>query len=59
MALNAEVLMPRHRNPPDGNGGPNHWERRLRANGSDGGVNPPPLTNTKELRRFINGSSHD
>ena len=28
--LNAEVLMPRHRNPPDGNGGPNHWEIWLR-----------------------------
>lgn len=24
--MNAEILMPRHRNPPDGNGGPNHWE---------------------------------
>lgn len=24
--LNAPVLMPRHRNPPDGDGGPNHWE---------------------------------
>ena len=30
MSLNAEILMPRHRNPPDGNGGPNHWEIRLR-----------------------------
>ena len=29
-ALNAEVVMPRHRNPPDGNGGPNHWELWLR-----------------------------
>ena len=29
-ALGAEVLMPRHRNPPDGNGGPNHWEIWLR-----------------------------
>jgi predicted enzyme related to lactoylglutathione lyase len=28
--LGAEVLMPRHRNPPDGNGGPNHWEIWLR-----------------------------
>ena len=25
-ALNAEILLPRHRNPPDGDGGPNHWE---------------------------------
>jgi catechol 2,3-dioxygenase-like lactoylglutathione lyase family enzyme len=25
-ALNAEIVCPRHRNPPDGKGGPNHWE---------------------------------
>ena len=24
--LNALILLPRHRNPPDGDGGPNHWE---------------------------------
>jgi catechol 2,3-dioxygenase-like lactoylglutathione lyase family enzyme len=24
--LEAEVVLPRHRNPPDGQGGPNHWE---------------------------------
>lgn len=24
--LSAEIVTPRHRNPPDGNGGPNHWE---------------------------------
>ena len=24
--LKAEIVLPRHRNPPDGNGGPNHWE---------------------------------
>jgi catechol 2,3-dioxygenase-like lactoylglutathione lyase family enzyme len=24
--LNAKILLPKHRNPPDGNGGPNHWE---------------------------------
>jgi predicted enzyme related to lactoylglutathione lyase len=29
-ALEADVVMPRHRNPPDGNGGPNHWELWLR-----------------------------
>ena len=29
-ALNAEVVIPRHRNPPDGNGGPNHWELWVR-----------------------------
>jgi catechol 2,3-dioxygenase-like lactoylglutathione lyase family enzyme len=29
-ALNAEVVLPRHRNPPDGDGGPNHWEIWLR-----------------------------
>jgi catechol 2,3-dioxygenase-like lactoylglutathione lyase family enzyme len=28
--LNAEIDLPRHRNPPDGNGGPNHWEVWLR-----------------------------
>jgi catechol 2,3-dioxygenase-like lactoylglutathione lyase family enzyme len=29
-SLSAEILMPRHRNPPHGNGGPNHWEVWLR-----------------------------
>jgi catechol 2,3-dioxygenase-like lactoylglutathione lyase family enzyme len=29
-SLNAEVVLPRHRNPPDGDGGPNHWEVWLR-----------------------------
>lgn len=28
--LNAEVVLPRHRNPPEGSGGPNHWEVWLR-----------------------------
>jgi catechol 2,3-dioxygenase-like lactoylglutathione lyase family enzyme len=28
--LKAEIVLPRHRNPPDGNGGPNHWELWLR-----------------------------
>lgn len=28
--LGAEVVLPRHRNPPDGDGGPNHWECWLR-----------------------------
>ncbi len=28
--LKAEIVRPRHRNPPDGNGGPNHWELWLR-----------------------------
>ena len=28
--LKAEIVLPRHRNPPDGNGGPNHWECWLR-----------------------------
>ena len=26
----AQVVLPKHRNPPDGNGGPNHWEIWLR-----------------------------
>ena len=29
-ALQAQVLLPRHRNPSDGDGGPNHWEIWLR-----------------------------
>ena len=29
-ALYAEVVLPRHRNPPDGDGGPNPWELWLR-----------------------------
>jgi catechol 2,3-dioxygenase-like lactoylglutathione lyase family enzyme len=28
--LNAQVIMPKHRNPPSGDGGPNHWECWLR-----------------------------
>lgn len=28
--LGAQVLLPRHRNPPTGDGGPNHWECWLR-----------------------------
>ena len=28
--LNAEIVMPRHRNPPGPDGGPNHWEIWLR-----------------------------
>jgi predicted enzyme related to lactoylglutathione lyase len=28
--MKAHVLMPRHRNPPSGDGGPNHWEVWLR-----------------------------
>ncbi len=29
-AMQVEVVMPPHRNPPDGDGGPNHWEIWLR-----------------------------
>lgn len=25
-AMQADIFKPRHRNPPDGDGGPNHWE---------------------------------
>ena len=28
--MHAAVLMPKHRNPPSGDGGPNHWECWLR-----------------------------
>ena len=30
LELKAEIVHPRHRNPPDGDGGPNHWELWLR-----------------------------
>jgi catechol 2,3-dioxygenase-like lactoylglutathione lyase family enzyme len=29
-AMKAEIVIPKHRNPADGNGGPNHWECWLR-----------------------------
>jgi catechol 2,3-dioxygenase-like lactoylglutathione lyase family enzyme len=29
-AMQAEMVMPKFRNPPDGRGGPNHWECWLR-----------------------------
>ena len=28
--MKVEIVMPRHRNPLDGNGGPNHWECWMR-----------------------------
>src|SRR3984957_14337292 len=28
--MNVEIVMPRHRNPPDDSGGPNHWECWMR-----------------------------
>lgn len=28
--LKPEIILPRHRNPPSGDGGPNHWECWLR-----------------------------
>jgi catechol 2,3-dioxygenase-like lactoylglutathione lyase family enzyme len=28
--MKVEIVLPKHRNPPDGNGGPNHWECWLR-----------------------------
>ncbi len=30
LELKVEIVHPRHRNPPDGDGGPNHWELWLR-----------------------------
>ena len=30
MEMGAVVVLPRHRNPPEGGGGPNHWELWLR-----------------------------
>lgn len=29
-AMQAQIVMPKHRNPPSGDGGPNHWELWLR-----------------------------
>jgi catechol 2,3-dioxygenase-like lactoylglutathione lyase family enzyme len=48
--LKADVVLPRHRNPPDGRGGPNHWELWLRdpdgytvvLASPDGSAGPPP-----------------
>ena len=48
--LRAAVLKPRHRNPADGRGGPNHWELWLRdpdgytvvLASPDGSAGPPP-----------------
>jgi catechol 2,3-dioxygenase-like lactoylglutathione lyase family enzyme len=34
--MGVEIVMPKHRNPPDGEGGPNHWECWMRD--SDGYV---------------------
>lgn len=28
--MEAEIVLPKHRNPPEGSGGPNHWEVWLR-----------------------------
>ena len=28
--MSVEAVLPRHRNPPDGEGGPNHWECWIR-----------------------------
>jgi catechol 2,3-dioxygenase-like lactoylglutathione lyase family enzyme len=28
--MNVQIVIPRHRNPPDGTGGPNHWECWMR-----------------------------
>lgn len=28
--MGVEMVMPKHRNPPEGNGGPNHWECWIR-----------------------------
>jgi hypothetical protein len=28
--MSVEQVLPKHRNPPDGNGGPNHWECWIR-----------------------------
>jgi len=28
--MRVEIVLPKHRNPPEGNGGPNHWECWMR-----------------------------
>ena len=28
--MGVEIVLPRHRNPPEGEGGPNHWECWMR-----------------------------
>jgi hypothetical protein len=30
MEMGVEIVLARHRNPPDGQGGPNHWECWMR-----------------------------
>ncbi len=40
--LKAEIVLPKHRNPPDGNGGPNHWEIWLRDPDGNGIVLASP-----------------
>jgi catechol 2,3-dioxygenase-like lactoylglutathione lyase family enzyme len=30
ISMGADIVLPRHRNPPDGQGGPNHWECWMR-----------------------------
>jgi hypothetical protein len=43
-AMGAHVIMPRHRNPPAGDGGPNHWEIWLRdLDGYKGKRSPQPF----------------
>jgi catechol 2,3-dioxygenase-like lactoylglutathione lyase family enzyme len=50
--LGAEIVLARHRNPPDGVGGPNHWECWLRdpdgytvvLASPDGSAGPPANT---------------
>jgi hypothetical protein len=50
--MEAVVVLPRHRNPPDGDGGPNHWECWLRDRDGytvvlvspDGSAGPKPTS---------------
>jgi hypothetical protein len=61
--LEAEVVLARHRNPREGDGGPNHWELWLRdpdgytvvlasPDGSAGG-NWKPAARLDETRKFV------
>ena len=58
--MQVEIIQPRHRNPPSGDGGPNHWECWLRdpdgytvvlasPDGSAGGSWRPPAKSINHL----------
>ena len=48
-AMGVEIVLPRHRNPPDGDGGPNHWECWLRDPNGYLWCWPAPLDQRTEI----------